>query len=336
MCNWKFPTRVTLVAWIALLFTPLAVAEEGFDEEDRVWTVAVLADLNGPYGSMEYNAHVHAATAWIRDELRPDLVISAGDMVAGQREGLDYSAMWQAFHTTVTDELAQSGIPLAVSPGNHDASEQPRFWRERVEFARQWERRRPRLDFVDDAFYPFYYAFQVGPALFISMDGTGVGDLDEAQRSWIDETLERHAHLPVKVLYSHIPQYPVAEGRQREGVGDEEFGEILRRHDVDLMVSGHHHAYYPARRDGTVFLHASALGDGVRFLLGEEIRRPRNVSVVEFNSEGIVDIRAYESPRFDQLVEIEDLPESLEYDGQKIWRMDVVDGEGDGAEEPES
>ena len=122
----------------------------------RVWTVAVISDLNDAYGSTTHNQHVHAATAWITETLQPDLVVSAGDMVAGQRRGLDYMAMWRGFHAAVTDPMIEAGIPLAVTPGNHDASGSPAFWEERIHFAREWTRRRPQLSFVDDRFYPFF------------------------------------------------------------------------------------------------------------------------------------------------------------------------------------
>ena len=61
-------------------------------------------------------------TAALTERLRPDLVLVTGDMVAGQRAGLDYGAMWAGWHRAVTDPLRAAGIPMAVTPGNHDAS----------------------------------------------------------------------------------------------------------------------------------------------------------------------------------------------------------------------
>ena len=82
----------------------------------EVLRVAVVADLNGAYGSATYGEPVHVAVRRIV-ELRPDLVVSVGDMVAGQRSGLDYRAMWAGFFSVVADPLAAAGIPLAVTPG---------------------------------------------------------------------------------------------------------------------------------------------------------------------------------------------------------------------------
>ncbi len=339
MCKQKMMV-VALLLVVFLIVPGVAVADDGAtdspsDDDRRSWTVAVIADLNGSYGSTQYNEHVKAAVKWLREDLKPDLVVVAGDMVAGQQEGLDYPAMWDAFHRVVTDELAEAGIPMAVTPGNHDASEQPAFWEERIEFAAQWEGRQPRLQFVDDSFYPFYYAFELGPALFISLDGTGVGDLDEGQRAWVEKTLRENSHLELSFVTSHVPQYAVAEGRQHEVFADEELAEIFSKYGVDMMISGHHHAYYPAKRDETVFLHASALGSGVRQLLGERERRPRNVAVVRFDEKGIDKVEAFESPDFVDIVDDESLPESLGDGDLQIWRHDL-DEPPQKPDEPES
>lgn len=328
MCK-RALTFVTVVALVVGLAAPGMGAEAGEGtndgEADRVWEVAVVADMNGPYGSKEYNRHVHGAVDWIADELQPDLVVSAGDMVAGQMQGLDYPGMWRAFHEVVTDELAEAGIPLAVTPGNHDASEQPKYWRERIEYARQWNDRRPQLQFVDDRFYPFYYAFELGPALFVSLDGTGVGSLDDAQIEWIDELLDRHGSGGPVVLFSHVPQYPVAEGRVHEVFEDERLAELKETHDVDMMITGHHHAYFPGWRAGTYFLAAHALGSGTRPLVGEDEPRTRNLAVVRFDDDGIRAVEARESPEFDRRVDREGLPEKIGEEDTALWRMDLKD-----------
>ena len=54
-----------------------------------------------------------------------DLVISAGDLIAGQKASLtapQVQAMWAAFDQSVRGPLAQAGIPFAFTLGNHDAS----------------------------------------------------------------------------------------------------------------------------------------------------------------------------------------------------------------------
>ena len=100
--------------------------------------IVVLSDLNDSYGSTTYGSTVHAAVTAITTRLRPDLVLVTGDMVAGQRAGLDYGAMWAGWHRAVSDPLRAAGIPMAVTPGNHDASGYAQYAAERREFVSQW------------------------------------------------------------------------------------------------------------------------------------------------------------------------------------------------------
>ena len=112
----------------------------------RPLTVVVISDLNGSYGSTDYAPRVSRAIDWII-KTQPDLVISTGDMVAGQRIPLltdaEVRRMWRAFHETVSDPLERAGIPLAVTPGNHDASGYDRFMLEREIYEDQWKSRKP-------------------------------------------------------------------------------------------------------------------------------------------------------------------------------------------------
>ena len=106
--------------------------------------VAVISDLNDSYGSTTYSRAVGDAVAKII-QLGPDLVLCTGDMVAGQQAGLDYGAMWDGFHEVVSEPLQDAGIPLAVTPGNHDASGYPAFEGEREVYADEWAARRPAV-----------------------------------------------------------------------------------------------------------------------------------------------------------------------------------------------
>src|SRR5690554_2254714 len=213
-------------------------------DADKVFRVAIVSDLNGSYGSKDYGQAVHSGVRFLTDSLKPDLVISTGDMVAGQRAGLDYAGMWRGFHAAMNDPLAAAGIPFAVTPGNHDASGSPKFVEERVQFVREWQARVPDVKFVDRSFYPLYYAFEVGPALFISMDATTTGPIDNDQRVWLRGILERHKDKAVKIVYGHVPLYPIARGREHEIMDDVALENMLVEYGVDMMITGHHHAYY--------------------------------------------------------------------------------------------
>ena len=289
--------------------------------------VAVISDLNGAYGSTEYEAAVDRAVGRIVT-LKPDLVISTGDMVAGQRRPhlsrTEVEGMWQAFHTHVTAPLAAAGIPLAVTPGNHDGSGYHGFELERGIFAEQWQPRRPALSFVDAGDYPFNYAFAAGEVLFVAVDATQVGHLSSPQMAWIEATLDRHGpRYRWRVVFSHLPVWPFAQGREREVIGDPALQELLRRAGVALYLSGHHHAFYPGVKDGITHLSQSCLGAGPRRLLGVHRQSPRSFTLLEF-TDGTPSITAFAAPDFTAAIDWAGLPPSIHSSIADLVRADLV------------
>jgi 3',5'-cyclic AMP phosphodiesterase CpdA len=298
--------------------------------ERRPLRVIVISDLNESYGSVRHSDHVLEAVRRIR-ELQPDLVISTGDMVAGQRLAPplardEIEAMWTAFHHAVSDPLAAAGIPLAVTPGNHDASSGARFELERAIYREQWLPRRPAVDFVDADGYPFHYAFAVGPVLFVSLDATHVGRLSTREKQWLESLLQREgARRRHRVVFSHIPLWPFAQGREADYLGDQELERILQKHRVDVHLSGHHHAYYPAAKDGVRFVSQACLGAAPRPLLGSAARSERAITVIEFPPDGTISVEAYRAPAYVEKIHRHTLPERIVSHRATLVRDDLVD-----------
>ena len=278
--------------------------------------VAVISDLNGSYGSTRYESTVSEAVQRLI-ELKPDLVISTGDMVAGQRlhpplAETVVTAMWASFHDTVTEPLAKARIPLAVTPGNHDASAYATFALEREAFRREWLARKPAVRFVDDSGYPFRYAFSAGDVLFVSLDVTRVGAIDADEKRWLDQLLGREAaRFRHRVVFSHLPVYPFTHGRETEVSADHELERILRRHGVEVYLSGHHHAFYPGYREGIRFVSQACLGAGPRALLGMGTRSARAVTLLEVSDDGPLAVRALAAPDFMREIDWSSLPQSI-------------------------
>jgi hypothetical protein len=285
------------------------------------FTVAIVSDMNGRYGSTEYGDEVHASVRWIRDELQPDLVLSTGDMVAGQRDGLDYDAMWRGFHAAVTRPLADAEIPLAVTPGNHDASAGSVYVEERVEYIEQWQAHRPDVRFIDDSFYPLYYAFEAGGSLFISLDATVTGPIDAEQRAWLADILADSAEYDARVVFGHIPLHPFSKERKTEILDDPELEALIDEHGVDVMATGHHHAYYPGRRDRLRLVGTACLGSGRRTLVGEDDASERSVAVLRIHDDGRVEIDAFRPDG--RRIARDSLPRTLNQGRHRIWRDDV-------------
>lgn len=306
---------------------------EGSETAANTLEVAVVSDLNGRYGSTTYDETVHRAVDWLRDEVRPDLVVSTGDHVAGQKPGLDYAGMWEAFHRSVTGPLERAGIPFAPTPGNHDASPTRKYRSERRRYVREWQARRPDLPFVDREHFPLRYAFRRGPALFVSLDATMPGELPDAQFEWLREVLRANRSAPAKILYGHLPLVPFTHGRESEILGSARLIELLKSEGVDLVLSGHHHAYYPgylpghrgaAGGDGLRVAGMACLGGGPRRLLGREEPSSKSVALLTIHPDGRVDLRARTGEDFQTPVRRRDLPRALEHDGWRVVRDDLA------------
>jgi acid phosphatase type 7 len=290
--------------------------------------VAVISDLNNRYGSTEYGPAVHEAVRRLIT-LHPDLVLSAGDMVAGQRKGLRYNAMWKAFHSAVTKPLKRAQIPFAVAPGNHDASRYPQFAGERRTYIKTWREHMPdRMTLLDGSHYPLSYAFKQGPALFIALDATTIGPIDADQRAWLAQVLEAHAaDASAVIVFGHVPLFPFAQGHaDDEYLNDAKLEALLVKHGVDLVVSGHHHAYYPGRKGALRLAAVSCLGAGPRPLLGapEEEVAQRSFLWIELDEHGLISVDALAGPDYTLPVDRQTLPDVVGQPSLWIARDDLT------------
>ena len=231
--------------------------------ENRLLRLAILADMNGSYGSDIYDSDVIQSVNMIIED-RPDIVINAGDMIAGQKPKLNYRKMWLAFHATVTDRLKEAGIPMAQVPGNHDASAYPTFIEEREIYIDEWNTRKPDLDYVDDTFYPLYYSFRLNGVLFICLDATTLEPLDDAQYAWLESQLQSNPTPYPAVIVQHVPLHPITTIKPREILHDDRVHPLYVKYGVQLVIAGHQHAYFPAHLDGITYLHSGAQGGGPR------------------------------------------------------------------------
>jgi predicted MPP superfamily phosphohydrolase len=319
---WFLLAAFLLVQWLCA-----SVAQPS--NERGATRVVVMSDFNESYGSVRYSPHVDAAVERTI-ALAPDLVISTGDMVAGQRLApplgrAEIEAMWQSFHERVSTPLAGAGLPFAVTPGNHDASGGKRFQLERDIYRQQWQDRKPGITFVDHGTYPFRYAFRVGDVLFASLDATYVGHLSRIEKDWLRDLLRREGpRFRHRVVFSHIPLWPFAVGRQSEVLGDAELEAILREGGVDLHLSGHHHAYYPGFKDGVRYVSQGCLGAAPRPVLGTTEPGARSITVIDFDEDGAIRVEAYGGPAYLQRIARDDLPPRIESRWATIVRDDLA------------
>lgn len=288
-------------------------------------SIAVISDLNGPYGSPSYNAEVHTAVRAIQIK-QPDFVLSTGDMIAGQKASLtdaQVNAMWEGFHKAVTIPLMEAGLKLGVTPGNHDASGYAGYERDRRIFSEQWGpggfqfgslalSGRAKDRGTDLSHYPFYYSVGMGNLKILSLDLTKVGPLDSIQRNWLESNISRNPEM-VTIVFGHVPLFPVAQNRETDAMFDLKLENFLSTHNVALVLSGHHHAYYPAKRGNLRLVHTACLGDGARKWIGDERTSPKGFLWIEIDEKSgeISMLEQLEAPDFTNVTPRATLPPKI-------------------------
>lgn len=317
---------------ILLLLLGLASAQPS-DPARGDLRIVILGDINGSFGATEYAPGVqqavrHTATLW-----RPDLVLLPGDLVAGQSHRLPperFAQMWAAFERDIAAPLRGADIPYAPTIGNHDGSSLRRtdgtfaFGRERQATADYWRRHPPPLAFHDSAELPFHYTFSLGPLFVLVWDGSSANLLPNTL-AWAEQALQSDAaqRADLRLVMGHLPLFGVSVGRDQPGeilAEGERLRQWLETQHVDIYLSGHHHAYYPARLGDVVLLHAGA-AVAPRRLLGMKVARP-TVTVLDIDLAPIrlrlttFDLRDW------QEIALSDLPPLLDTSTGRLWRID--------------
>lgn len=253
---------------------------------ERSFRAVVISDFNASYGSTTYGPTVHAAVRLIVERIKPEVVVSAGDLIAGQRRTLtdeNITAMWSGFEASVAAPLREAGIAFAPVPGNHDGSGYPGFEREREAYARHWRgpATRPALKYTDDTDFPFTYSFEHKGVAFVALDITTMNRVTEGEWERLGRLLNRSAGASAVVALSHVPPYAYAVGRERETIpppDDDRMVDELAKHAVSVWFTGHHHAYFKTRVRGLNLVSLNCCGNGPRRLMGTE--QPQEQSFV--------------------------------------------------------
>lgn len=290
------PSRIRVTLLVAFVAPVLACG--GSDGGRPFLRALVLSDLNGASGSLRYPAEVSHAVALARGEMRPDLVLIPGDMVAGQAPDLPdrrVHAMWASFDATVAAPLREAGIPLVVTLGNHDAAAQARHARDRRIATQYWRDRIDRNDlpFVDREHFPHRYSVRFDDVFIVVWDATNAeSGRDDDLIDWLGDALESDAARDAshRVVLAHLPLYDVtAPPYYPDGVlaDADALRRKLEKWEATMMVTGHHHAYYPGRRGTLELMHAGSLGTYPRPLNGGDGRPLKTITVLDFYRDSV-------------------------------------------------
>lgn len=300
--------------------------------------IVVISDLNSQYGSTTYEPEVKDAIALI-PTLNPDLVLAGGDMVAAQKRSLSdaqLTAMWSAFDQQIAQPLRAAKIPFGFTIGNHDGSGalSPEgeyiFDRDRAVAARYWQNpnHHPGLSFVDKANFPFYYTFTQDEIFYLVWDAS-TAKLSAEQLAWVETSLASPTaqNAKLRIAIGHLPLYAVAVGRDKPGEvlnSPETLRSLLEKYDVHTYISGHHHAYYPARRGELELLHAGALGGGPRQLLNSNLLPRKTLTILDLDlNQQAITYTTYDMQTMD-VVDHHQLPRFISSQGGWVMRRDLT------------
>ncbi len=299
--------------------------------------IVVISDLNSQYGSTSYEMEVDRAIKMIPD-WEADLVLCGGDMVAGQKRSLSDSnvqAMWQAFDQHIAGPIRQAKIPFGFTIGNHDASsskvgEKFSFERDRNLAAEYWQQKQhdPGLNFIDRQGFPFYYTFTQQDVFYLVWDASSE-TIPPEQLVWAKESLSSPTakNAKLRLVIGHLPLYGIAKGRDNPGnylSKAEEIRLLLESYNVHTYISGHDHAYYPAKRGKLELLYTGALGSGPRKLLQGSITPYKTLTVIDINLENSSNIYTTYNMTELSVVEIKTLPKEIKSPTEILTRRDLA------------
>jgi hypothetical protein len=232
------------------------------------FTIMVVSDINLSYGSESYNSFLADTVSYIKTR-NPSLVLLTGDLVAGQQKSLNnHDAMWAEFRQSFLLPLHQANIPVAATPGNHDYA--PGFAKDEAAYLKFWLSNKMKLNYVNEEFYPKYFSFSHQGALFISLFASGLTSVDV---DWLEAELAANSHLSPKIVFGHLPIYPVAESKKTEILKIQNLHKTLTDHGVDIYLAGHHHTFYPGWTQGLRQAVSGCL-NGKRAFIGETQLQP--------------------------------------------------------------
>ena len=334
--------RFMLLFTLSLLIIP-AFAQTPANPPRGDLRVVLLSDFNGSYGVTDYSPVVARVAETTVQVWQPDLFLSAGDVIAGQKASLPdarFAEMWEAFDRAIARLLRDAGIPYAFAVGNHDGSSLRRadgnfvYAREREAAEAYWlgPQHEAHLTYHDRADFPFNYSFVFVPpdrpdqSVFILFWDASSATITEAQRAWVEGELESPAaqEAALRLVVGHLPLYGVSAEKNKSGevlVDGDALRELLERHGVHTYISGHHAAYFPGKRGALELLHTG--GVGARGLLGSDTPPRSTVTVMDVDFEPL-DVRytTFDVFSFD-VIPLESLPERLNGLNGAIIRRDL-------------
>lgn len=136
-----------------------------------------------------------------------------------------------------------------------------------------WEELLFRRTYADGGERKLHHSFDYGNTHFVllSSDYKIKHAIDDEQLAWLDEDLEKTGQ-PGKIVVVHVPPVTFFDDSAEEchdmscdATHRDQLIEILKRHNVDLVLSGHEHTFDHKIVDGIDYVIAGNSGNSARY-----------------------------------------------------------------------
>lgn len=232
---------------------------EQFDDSANKFSFAIVSDLNGGERKGVFDVAVSQLTL-----LRPDFVITVGDLIDGEPELLDISEIhrsWQGFES----RIASLQAPLFFVPGNNDLTNpvMKKAWGERFGPSYYHFIYKNVLflvlnseDFSDDELNKLNKKIAVAPLKKMSITEVRSGQISEEQKNYFVDVINQNKNVRHTFLFMHKPLWELED---RKGIAD--LYEALEGRPY-TMINGHMHRYSYRKRNNGDHLTLATTGGG--------------------------------------------------------------------------
>ncbi len=198
---------------------------------------AIVSDRTGGMRQGVFDSAVHKLNL-----LRPELVMSVGDLIEGYSENeRKLESQWDEFDALVR----RLSAPFFYVPGNHDLSNDV--------MRDVWRRRYGNT----------YYSFVYKNVLFVcldSMDGE-LHRVSEAQVEWFRTELAKHQHVRWTLVFLHTPLWDDPAGNPAEAQRWAPLEAALGQRQYTVFA-GHHHRYVKRELHSRKYFTLATTGGG--------------------------------------------------------------------------
>ncbi|MBD3402898.1 hypothetical protein GF420_08375 [candidate division GN15 bacterium] len=223
--------------WAATLVSTLAGSVIGAPSLDEYpMRFAILSDRTGGHVP-----GVHGQIAEEIQQLRPDFVVTVGDMIEGYHEdSIRYEREWDEYFELVSPLT----MPIYYTPGNHDVLNELG--------QRIYQRRVGKLD----------YTFERRAVQFVVFDNSRwnhTSELPDERINWLADALAATDTSRMTLLFMHRPFWyeTVAAGYP------DTLHSLCVANGVDAVFTGHHHRYFVGTYDGVRYTGMGSSGGGM-------------------------------------------------------------------------